>query len=114
MRFPIGLYGVLLRAPLALPLLLAVLSAEVLLDSGEIAKRSRRVVVDARRLWTHVDSLTDLLRRPLPELPRQVVASPVKLQILIALKPLVADLAHKTVRREESLRRQSDHLRIRI
>lgn len=47
MRFPIGLDSILLRAPLTRPLLLAVLSREVLLDASEITESSQRIVVDA-------------------------------------------------------------------
>ncbi len=105
MRLPIGLHGVLLRAPLALPLLLAVLSTKVLFDAREVSQCSRRAVVNAGRFWTHVDSLANLFARSLLELPRQVVASPVKLKVLVALKPFVADLTHKPVRRHQSLGR---------
>ena len=114
MRFPIGFYRVFLRASLALPFLLAVFSAEVLLYSGKIAECSRRIVVDAGRFRTDIDALTHLIVSPLPKLPGKVVASPVKLQVLIPLEAFVAYLAHKPVRRQQTLRRQSNHLRRRV
>lgn len=98
MRLPIGLDGVLLRASLALELLLAVFSAEMLLYAGEITEGSPGIVVDAGWLGTNIDSLPDLLARPLPQLPRQVMSPAVKLQILVSLKAFVADLAHKSIR----------------
>lgn len=96
-RFPVRLHGVFLRAPLAFKLLLPVFPAEMLLNSGEISERPRRIVVDAARLRADVYALPRLLARSLPEFPRQVVAAPVELQILVPLKPFVADLAHESV-----------------
>ena len=72
------------------------------LDSSEIAKRSGRIVVNTGGLWTNVNSLADLFRRPLPELPWQVMTSPVKLKVLVALEAFVADLTHETIRSEKS------------
>lgn len=78
MSFPIGLNGVLLRAFLALPLLLSVFSAVVLLDAGQVPERPGRVVVHAGLLGADVDLLPDdVFVVPLLELPWEVVASPV-------------------------------------
>lgn len=79
MSLPIGVYGVFLRTAFALPLFLTVFSAEVLLDAGEVAERPCGVVVDAGRFGTHVSFLPWLFAPSLPQLPRQVVAAPVKL-----------------------------------
>ena len=99
MSFPIRLHGVDLRALLAFPFLLAVLPAVVLLDPREVPQRTGRVVVEARRLRADIRPLASLLRASLLQLPRQIVAPPVQLKILIPLETLVADLAHKPIRR---------------
>lgn len=109
MRLPVGLNRVSLGALIALPFLLSMLSAEVFLDSGEIAQRPRGIVVDARFLGTNINSLPDLLGRPLAQLPREVVSAPVELQVLVALEALVADFAHESVGRHESLGREGYH-----
>lgn len=72
-------------------------SEEMLLDASEIAQCSSWVMVDARRLWTNVNLLTRLSARSLLELPWQVVASTVQLQVLVPLKPFVADFADESV-----------------
>lgn len=96
-RLPIGLNRVLLGALIAFPLLLAVLSAEVLFDTSEITECSCWVVVDARRFWTHVNPLSNFCAGSLLELPWQVVASPVQLKVLVSLKSFVADFTYEPV-----------------
>jgi hypothetical protein len=73
------LNSVFLRTLLALPFLLAVFPAEVLLYSGEVTESSRVVVVDASFFRANIDLLSDLFICPLPELPWKIVTPSVKL-----------------------------------
>lgn len=109
MRLPVGLNSVSLGALIALPFLFSMLSAEMLLDASEIAQCPGGIVMDARFLGTNINSLPDLLGRPLSQLPWEVMPAPVELQVLISLEPLVADFAHESVGRHESLRRKGYH-----
>lgn len=95
--FPIRLNSILLSTTITLPVLLAVFTAEVLLDAGEIPKSSTWVMVDAGGFRAHIHPLS--FGSFLPELPWQIMPSSVQLQILVSLKPLPADLAHEPVRR---------------
>lgn len=98
-RFPIGLNGVLLQALVALPLLLAMLPTKMFFDAGEVTESSRRIMVNATGFRAYIDPLLRLFPCSLPELPRQVMPSTVKLEVLVSLKPLIADLTHESVRR---------------
>ena len=56
------------------------------------------VVVEAVGLGADEDALLDLGGITLEQLPWHLVAAPVHLQVLVPLKPLVADIAHVPVR----------------
>lgn len=95
----IGPDGIALPTSLTLPFLLAVLSAEMFLNAGEVAESAGRVMVDAAGLGANVHSFSSRwpARRMLPELPREVMPAPVELKVLLALEPSVADLADEAV-----------------
>ena len=73
---PVGLDGVALGALLALPLLLAVLPAEVLLYAGEVSESPRRVVVNAALFGANINPLLRFFAASLFELPWKIVSSP--------------------------------------
>lgn len=98
MSFPIRLNRVFLRTLVAFPLLLAVFSTKMLLYPRKIPQSSRRVVMYARSFRAHIDPLFDLLARPLSELPWQIMTPTMKLQILIPLKPFVANFTYESIR----------------
>ncbi|KAL4576571.1 hypothetical protein LXL04_012667 [Taraxacum kok-saghyz] len=73
--------------------------AKVFLDSGEISKCSRRIMVDASFLRANVDFLLDgFFSVSLLQLPWQIVTSPMKLQVLVSLEAFVADFTYKSLR----------------
>ncbi|RDY12734.1 hypothetical protein CR513_02431, partial [Mucuna pruriens] len=77
MGLPIGLNRVFLGALITLPLLLAMLSAIVLLYPCQVPQGSRWVVVHTTLLRAH--------------LPRKVVPASMQLQVLVPLKTFVAN-----------------------
>ena len=97
MSLPVRLNRVLLRAFVALELLLAMLPAEMLLDPRQVPQSACRIVVDTRLLRADVHSLPLVFVAALAKFPREIVAPPMKLQILIALEPFVAYFAKKAV-----------------
>lgn len=88
-------FGAFLTNPL---LVVAVLPSEVLLNPNQITQRVARVVVQATRFGAHEHPLPHHRSLSLQKLPGHLVTSPVHLQILVPLKPLVADLAYITIR----------------
>ena len=99
MSLPVRLHGIALCTLVTLPLLLSVLSAEVLLYASQVPESPAGVVVHAVWLGAYVHPLLPLRGRPLLQLPRQVVPSPVELKVLISLEPLMTHLTNVPIRR---------------
>jgi hypothetical protein len=55
------------------------------------------MVVNTRRLRANISFLFNFFAVSLLQLPGKVMAPPMKLKILISLKPFVADLTHKSI-----------------
>ncbi|KAM1736978.1 hypothetical protein ACFX12_015268 [Malus domestica] len=104
MGFPIRLNRILLGALIAFPLLLTVLFAKVLFNPSEITQSSGRIVVYTRSLRADVNSLLHLFAQPLPQLPWQIMAPSVELQVLVPLEAIATDLAHEMVRSKQGRR----------
>lgn len=93
--FVIGLNSISFGAFLTHPLLvIAVLPSEMLFYSYKITKGVAWVMVQTSRLRAHKNPFLHLLCLPLKQLPWHFVPSPMHLQILVSLEPLVADLTH--------------------
>lgn len=70
-------------------------------------------MVDTRLLRANINLLPHhLLVASLPELPWEIVATAVQLQVLVSLKSLIADFTYETVGGHEGLWRQCYHFRI--
>nr|GLL23423.1 hypothetical protein Ahy_A07g034431 [Ipomoea trifida] len=72
---------------------------------SEVTQGPGWFMVDTAGLWAHIHLLPHLLVASLLQLPWQIVTPSVKLQVLVPLKPFVADFAHKSVGRHQSLGR---------
>ena len=110
--FPVRLNCVFLRTLLALPLLLAMFSTEMFFYPSKVAEGSGGVVVNAGLLGADVNLLSNLFVRPLLELPWKIVSSSVQLQVLVSLKPFIADFTYESIGGHESLWWKSNNLRI--
>jgi hypothetical protein len=109
--FVIGLNGVSFGAFLTHPLLvIAVLPSEMLFDADKVAKGMAWVVVQATWFWADKNPLPHLLCLPLKQFPWHFVPSPMHLQILVSLEPLVADLTDIAVGFQQGLGGERHHL----
>lgn len=98
MSFIIRLNSVGFRALITNPLLVvAVLTAEVFFDANQVAKCMARVVVEAGRFRAHEYSFPHHWILSLQQLPWYLMPPSMHLQVLVSLKPLVADLAYVSV-----------------
>ena len=114
MSLPIGLHGILLRTLFAFVLLLSVLAGKMLFDASQVPKRTSWIVMKAGGFGTNVDFLLHFRAASLPEFPRQIMASPMQLQVLVSLKTFMADFADESIRRQKRSRRKGHDFGIRI
>lgn len=104
MSFPVRLNCVFLRTLLTFPLLLTMLSAEMLLDARQISEGPGGVVVDAALFRAYVNLFLDLIFvGSLLQLPWEVMPSSVELQVLVPLETFVADFTDEPVCRHQGL-----------
>lgn len=103
MSLPIRLDGILLRTSVALPLLLPMLPGEVLFYACEITQSSGCIMVRAGDLGADIHLLLSVGAASLLELPWQIMAPPVELEVLVSLEPLMADFTYVSVCRNECL-----------
>lgn len=97
MSLPIRLNSIFLRTFITFPLLFTMFSTKMLLNSSQISQSSRRIMMNTARFRTNINPLPNLFARSLPQLPWQVMASSMKLKILISLKSFVAYFAYESV-----------------
>lgn len=100
----VGLNRISLGASRTDPLTVrAVFSPEVLLDPDQVAERVAGIMVETAWLRTHIHTFPrtgethPAIVHSLEQLPWNLVPPSVHLQILVPLKPLVADLAHVAI-----------------
>lgn len=97
MSFPIWLNSIYFRTFFTLPFFLSMFSAKMFLDSSKITKSSRRMVMNASRFRTNVCSFLVFFVVSLFQLPWKIMATSMKLKILIPLKPFVTYLTYKSI-----------------
>lgn len=115
MGLVVGLDGIGLGALGAHPLpVVAVLAPEVLLDADQVPEGVARVMMQAARFGAHEDPFPHLGGLPLQQLPGHLVPPPVHLKVLVALEPLVADLANISIGLQQCPWRQRHHLGVRV
>lgn len=110
---PIWLNCITLWTFFTLPLFLTMFSTKVLSDPSEVPKSPWRFMMYACWLWAHVYFLPyHIFVSSLLQLPWQIMASSMKLKILISLETFVADLTHKSIACQQAFWRQGYYFSI--